>query len=222
MQSAVGMASCDTIYIWSFKKIGTGFQAILRLCLRSVRNCNIGITDGRGLWITNLRLARCYVYIKSFINISSGIQKLREGIRIQTQRQQVNLVGLLYCIIIRKIGQKAGETIQICTTNTYQYNSIQYNSLCISMFTQQHKSRLWRRREQNDKDKKQEKKGNSYRLENNKNSITPNIVRRKIKPGWNSYFIVRKNYDNNSNRLSEIISCSVKNGGEWQLQFWQR
>jgi uncharacterized protein YraI len=33
-------------YIPSFTKIGTGIQAILRLCLRNMRGCNVGVTDG--------------------------------------------------------------------------------------------------------------------------------------------------------------------------------
>jgi hypothetical protein len=49
MQCAVGMASCDIIYKSSLKQVCTGVQAILRICLRNLRNCNIGIADGRGL-----------------------------------------------------------------------------------------------------------------------------------------------------------------------------
>jgi hypothetical protein len=36
-------------YIPSFMKIGTGIQAILRLCRRNLRGCNVGITEGRDL-----------------------------------------------------------------------------------------------------------------------------------------------------------------------------
>jgi hypothetical protein len=36
----------------SFMKIGTGVQAVLRFSLINVRGCNVGITDGRDLWIT--------------------------------------------------------------------------------------------------------------------------------------------------------------------------
>jgi hypothetical protein len=45
----VEMASCGMIYIRSFVKTGTGIQAILRFCLRNLRGCNVGITDGRNL-----------------------------------------------------------------------------------------------------------------------------------------------------------------------------
>jgi hypothetical protein len=44
---AVEMPSCGMIYLPSFMKIGTGVQEILRVCLRNVRNCNVGITHGR-------------------------------------------------------------------------------------------------------------------------------------------------------------------------------
>jgi hypothetical protein len=47
MKYVVEMASCGMIYIPSFMKIGTGAQAILRVCLRNLRSCDIGITDGR-------------------------------------------------------------------------------------------------------------------------------------------------------------------------------
>jgi hypothetical protein len=46
---AIDMASGGMIYIQSFMKIGTGVEAILRFCLRNLRGCNVGITDGRVL-----------------------------------------------------------------------------------------------------------------------------------------------------------------------------
>jgi hypothetical protein len=46
---AVEMASCVIIYILCFMKTGTGVQAILGFCLRNLRGCNAGITDGRDL-----------------------------------------------------------------------------------------------------------------------------------------------------------------------------
>jgi hypothetical protein len=36
-------------------EIDTSVQAILRFCLRNLRGCNVGITDGRVLLITPLR-----------------------------------------------------------------------------------------------------------------------------------------------------------------------
>jgi hypothetical protein len=57
MKYAVGIASCGMIYVPSFMKIGTGFQAILRFCPRNVRGSNVGITDGRDFLITSLRWA---------------------------------------------------------------------------------------------------------------------------------------------------------------------
>jgi hypothetical protein len=57
MMYAVEIASCGTIYVPSSMKTGTGFQAILRFCLRNMRGCNVGITDGRNILITPLRWA---------------------------------------------------------------------------------------------------------------------------------------------------------------------
>jgi uncharacterized protein YraI len=55
MMYAVEMALSGMIYLPSFLKIDTGVQAILRLCLRNLKGCNVGITDRRGLWSTPLR-----------------------------------------------------------------------------------------------------------------------------------------------------------------------
>jgi hypothetical protein len=49
MVYAVEMASGSMIYLPSFLKIGTGFQAILRFFLSSFNGYNVGITDGRDL-----------------------------------------------------------------------------------------------------------------------------------------------------------------------------
>jgi hypothetical protein len=49
MKYAVKVASYGMIYLPSFMKIGTGVQAILRFCLRNLRVCNVGITDGKDL-----------------------------------------------------------------------------------------------------------------------------------------------------------------------------
>jgi hypothetical protein len=43
------MVLCVMIYTPSFMKTGGGFQTILRFCLRNLRDCNIGVTDGRDL-----------------------------------------------------------------------------------------------------------------------------------------------------------------------------
>jgi hypothetical protein len=45
MNNAVEMVSCSMMYIPSF----TGFKEILRFCLRNLRGCNVGITEGRDL-----------------------------------------------------------------------------------------------------------------------------------------------------------------------------
>jgi hypothetical protein len=49
MEYVFQMASCVMMYIQSFMMIGTGIQAILRFCLRNLKDCNVGITDGRDL-----------------------------------------------------------------------------------------------------------------------------------------------------------------------------
>jgi hypothetical protein len=38
----------DILYLPVFIKIGAGVEAVLRFCLRNVRGCNGGITDGLG------------------------------------------------------------------------------------------------------------------------------------------------------------------------------
>jgi hypothetical protein len=43
------MGSGGMICVPSLINIDTGVQAILRLCFRNFRGCNIGITDGRDL-----------------------------------------------------------------------------------------------------------------------------------------------------------------------------
>jgi hypothetical protein len=43
------MDSSGTIYIPSLMKIGTGVPEILRSCLKNLRGCNVGVTDGRDL-----------------------------------------------------------------------------------------------------------------------------------------------------------------------------
>jgi hypothetical protein len=55
MKYAVEMALRGMIYVPSFMKIGTGVQAILRLCLKNLRCCNVDITGGRDLRSTPLK-----------------------------------------------------------------------------------------------------------------------------------------------------------------------
>jgi hypothetical protein len=49
MKYAVEMASCGMTYIPRFMKIVTGVQAILKVFLRNLRGCNVGITDWKDL-----------------------------------------------------------------------------------------------------------------------------------------------------------------------------
>jgi hypothetical protein len=55
MEYAAETASCGTAYIPSLMKIGIGVQKILRICLRNMRGCNAGNTDGRDLCRKALR-----------------------------------------------------------------------------------------------------------------------------------------------------------------------
>jgi hypothetical protein len=41
---SLDMASCGMIYIPGFMKIGRGVQAILRFCLKNLRDYNVAIT----------------------------------------------------------------------------------------------------------------------------------------------------------------------------------
>jgi hypothetical protein len=49
MENTIEMASYGVMYLQSFMNIGTGVQAVWRFCLRNLRGCNIGITDGKHL-----------------------------------------------------------------------------------------------------------------------------------------------------------------------------
>jgi hypothetical protein len=40
---------CMMIFLPTFMKIGTGAQAILRLCLSNLNDCNVGIIEGKEL-----------------------------------------------------------------------------------------------------------------------------------------------------------------------------
>jgi hypothetical protein len=37
------------LYLPGFMKFGTGIQPMLRFCLNNLRDCNVGVTDGRDL-----------------------------------------------------------------------------------------------------------------------------------------------------------------------------
>jgi hypothetical protein len=49
MLYAVEVASRGMIYLPCFIETGRGVQAILRFCLKNLRGCDVGITDGRDL-----------------------------------------------------------------------------------------------------------------------------------------------------------------------------
>jgi hypothetical protein len=64
------------IYISDFMTIGVGIQATLRFCLRSLRGCSVGITDGRDLWYTYaVEIASCrMIYLPSFMKTGTAVQ----------------------------------------------------------------------------------------------------------------------------------------------------
>jgi hypothetical protein len=45
MPYGIGTVSCGTLHVPSFMKIDIGFQVILRISLRNLKGCNVGITD---------------------------------------------------------------------------------------------------------------------------------------------------------------------------------
>jgi hypothetical protein len=91
MKCSVEMDSGSMIYIPSFMKIGSGIEEILRFCLRNLRGCNVGITDGRDFFNYAFEMGSgAVIYLPSFIKISSGLQKL------------ISL--LLFFFKIRKVG----------------------------------------------------------------------------------------------------------------------
>jgi hypothetical protein len=56
------------------------FQAILRIFLRNLRGCNIGVTDWKGFIIYAVEMVSGeLIYRPSFIKICSGIQMLIEA-----------------------------------------------------------------------------------------------------------------------------------------------
>jgi hypothetical protein len=51
MKYTVEMGSGGMIHVQSFMIIGSGFEGILRFCLRNLKGCNVGVTDGSDLRI---------------------------------------------------------------------------------------------------------------------------------------------------------------------------
>jgi hypothetical protein len=56
MMYAVERPPCDIILLPSLMKNDTGFQELLRFCLRNLSGSNVGISDRRDLWSAPLRL----------------------------------------------------------------------------------------------------------------------------------------------------------------------
>jgi hypothetical protein len=56
MKRSVGTGSGVMTYIPTFMKTGRGVERILRFCLRNLKGCNVGITDGRDISIGPLKL----------------------------------------------------------------------------------------------------------------------------------------------------------------------
>jgi hypothetical protein len=58
MKCAIEMASCGMLFLPSFMKSDTGFQAILRFHLRNLRGYIVGITEEKKLCSAPLRWAQ--------------------------------------------------------------------------------------------------------------------------------------------------------------------
>jgi hypothetical protein len=66
----------------SSMKIGAGVPAILKFSFTNLRGPNVGITDLRCLWFISYSVKMglgSVIYLRSFIKIDSGIQKLIWG-----------------------------------------------------------------------------------------------------------------------------------------------
>jgi hypothetical protein len=59
MICTIEIASCGMTYLPSFMKTATGVQVILRFCLRKLRGCNVGITDGKDFYLSRWDGLRC-------------------------------------------------------------------------------------------------------------------------------------------------------------------
>jgi hypothetical protein len=76
MKYSIEMASGEIIYLPRFIKIGTDVQAISRFCLRNLRSCNVGITDGMVMMYA-VEMASCgMICLLSFMMICTGIQAI--------------------------------------------------------------------------------------------------------------------------------------------------
>jgi hypothetical protein len=92
-----------------FTKIDAGFQAILKFCRRNLRGCDVRTADGRNFISYSVKMGiGAVISVISFVKIGSGIQKLIKRIHIQahthTDRQQGDLISLLYFFKIGKLG----------------------------------------------------------------------------------------------------------------------
>jgi hypothetical protein len=96
-----------------FTKIGTGVQAILRCCLRNLRGCNVGITDGRDLWIMPLRWAQVPWYIRTkFHKDWFRHSKVVRGVYWHTDSKVISQ-AYFYFFKIRKVAKNAWISIDI-------------------------------------------------------------------------------------------------------------
>jgi hypothetical protein len=65
------------INISDFMKIGTGVQAILRLDLRNLKGCNVGITNGRDMMTYAIEMPSCgMIYIPSFMKFCTHVERI--------------------------------------------------------------------------------------------------------------------------------------------------
>jgi hypothetical protein len=105
MGNAVEMTSCNMIYVQSFMKICAGTQAILRFCLRNLRGCDVGITDGKDFWIVLLRWGE-----DQFHKVWLRHSKVNTGIDTHTHTHtHFDLINIFLFFNIRKMGWKGTE-----------------------------------------------------------------------------------------------------------------
>jgi hypothetical protein len=88
------MVSCAVIYLIGFVMIGTGIIAISRYCLRNLKGCNVGITDGKIMKYAFVMMSAPMIYTPNFIRTGSGIHKLI-GVYTYRHRQKGDLISLL-------------------------------------------------------------------------------------------------------------------------------
>jgi hypothetical protein len=104
------------VYILSFRKTGTGAQAILMFCLKNLRDCSIRVTDGRNyeaLHGDGLRWHNIHNQV-SVQSISSGIEILLRLLSQQSKRPA------MMALLMGQIYEVHRSTLPCVDRHTYQ------------------------------------------------------------------------------------------------------